>query len=102
MKAIPTSTASVLGVLFYEAKTWSLRLGGRWSTYDYPRSYVTLGGVLAELRTRTTVQTEAHFEFRLSPKDRVYLEHTWEREQANRTSDRYSAHVATVGVEHDF
>ena len=92
----------ISGHLRFEAKTWLMRLGVRWSTYNYPRSYVVFGGVLAELRTRTTLQSEARIEYRLSAGYRAYAEYTWEREQANRISDRYTAHVATLGVDHDF
>ena len=90
------------GNLRYQAAAWSMRLSARWSTYDYPRSYVVLGGVLAELRQRTTLQTEARLEYRFLTGYRAYVEYTWEREGGNRISDQYTAQVATFGLEHDF
>lgn len=92
----------VVGSVRYEATHWLTRITARWSTFDYPRSYIVFGGVLAVPRERDTGQVEARLEYKFSHTLRLYGEYQWEREQANRLSDNYTAHVATVGLEHDF
>lgn len=92
----------LVGTVGYQATHWSARVTGRWSTYDYPRSCVVYSGVLAVPRERETVQAEARLEYKLSSKVRMYLEYQWDREQANRLSDNYAAHVGTLGMEYDF
>jgi hypothetical protein len=86
----------------YQRNSWVARVTGRWSTYDFPRSFIVFGGVLAVPRERETVQTEARIEYPLGRVTRLYAEYTWEREKSNRASDTYDAHVGTLGVERDF
>lgn len=90
------------GTLRYERASWLAQATGRWSTFDYPRSFVVFGGVLALPRERETQQIEARFEYKLTGSLRLYGEYQWEREQANRVSDNYRAHVGTLGMEYDF
>ena len=92
----------LVGSVRYEAPNWSTRITGRWSTYDYPRSFIVFNGILAVPRERESLQAETHFEYKLSRTWRMYLEYQWDREQANRPSDNYSAHIGTLGMEHDF
>lgn len=86
----------------YQRNAWLARVSGRWSTYDFPRSFLVFGGVLAVRRERETGQMEARVEYRMRAALRLYAEYSWEREKSNRTSDNYHAHVGTLGVERDF
>ena len=92
----------VTASLRYEAKSWSARVTGRWSTYDYPRSFIIFGGILAVPRERESRQIETRLEYKLSSRTRLWGEYQWEREIANRLSDTYTAHIGTVGLEYDF
>jgi hypothetical protein len=86
----------------YESKHWSAKLAGRWSSYAYPHSYVVESGILAVLRERSTWQAEARLAWTFWSASRVFTEYSFETEHSNRISDRYSAHVVTLGIEHDF
>jgi len=86
----------------FEKNSWRVRVSGRWSTYDFPHSFIVFSGVLAVPRERETTSTELRIEYKLGRDTRLYGEYTWDRESSNRAGDNYQAHVGTLGLERDF